>query len=184
MYTISLLHAPTPFQKWKYALCVNSPKLRKQVPFADWRKYVLMRQYLKNTVSVNSAVKRPGNASSIYREDEKKVEPNGIMFLLGFSSLLVWMGAWGFIIKGWNGKKSFAGLLSWRKGIHICFWYSVEESLQLIIWIGSKLVCFPRSFSSSSDKTNLFCGSNGLYSKFLVYVAQNPSIILLTHDPS
>ena len=72
LYIISLLHVPTPFQKWKDVLCVNSPKLRKQVPFADWRKYVLMRQYLKNTVSVNSTVKRPGNASSIYREDEKK----------------------------------------------------------------------------------------------------------------
>lgn len=35
-------------------------------------KYVLMRQYLKNTVRVKSTVKRPGNASSIYREDEKQ----------------------------------------------------------------------------------------------------------------
>ena len=63
---------PLPFRSGNFFICVNSPKLRKQVPFADWRKYVLLRQYLKNTVSVNSAVKRPGNASSIYREDEKK----------------------------------------------------------------------------------------------------------------
>lgn len=54
-----------------------------------------MKQCPENTVSVKSAVERPGNASSIYREDEKKkkMEPNGIIFLLGFSSLLVGMRA-------------------------------------------------------------------------------------------
>lgn len=96
-----------------YVMC-NLPKLRKQVPFADWRKYVLMRQYPKNIVSVKFTVERPGKASSIYREDEKKTWAKWYHISFGV-----------FLSPGVDGSLRF-----YHKGIkwqEIIYWLAVME---------------------------------------------------------
>lgn len=96
--------------------------------------------------------KRNVKSFSIDRKNEEQSQ-RGVQLL---SLNLIWMKNWGFIIKGINCK--MRGLQSWKNGTNICFCSSAVESLQLIIWIGSKLVVFIGPFLPSSDKTNFSVG--------------------------
>lgn len=149
--------------------------------FCTQTKPSLMSQHPKNTISVKHMVK--SWVTHAVSTEKNSGEPTAITFLWGFLSPGVDRNL-RFYHKGINGKDSCTGFQSQSKGIHICFQYSGEESLQLIIWIECKLVCFPWSSLPSSDKTNLSCGSNSLHSEFLVYMVQIPSATLLTHYPS
>lgn len=82
---------------WAHSLlkverCLICQFFKTQVPFADWGKYVPVRQYAKNTVHVKSTIERPGKASSIYREDEKKKKSGQMVSYFFWGFPLCWCG--------------------------------------------------------------------------------------------
>lgn len=124
----------------------NSQISEEKGSFYRGRKYFLMSVFTGNTVNSCHIIKMTGKSFSIFRKDKTQSQM-GVRLLQGFhfpdldENLR-------FYHKGRKLEIELAGLQSLRKGISICFWSFAEESLQMIIWIESKFVCFCRSTSS------------------------------------
>lgn len=143
---MKLIHKPPLFQRLLPSIEWNSQISVEKGSFYRGRKYFLTRVFTGSTVNSCHIIKITGNSFSIFRNDKKQSQI-GVELLQGFplpnpdENLR-------FYHKGRKLETELTGLQLLRKGINICFWSFAEESLQLIIWIESKMVCFHRSISS------------------------------------
>lgn len=136
-----------------------------------------------NMANAGTTLQRNGKSIQCLQEGWR-AKPSRCPVTLERPLNLIGMKSWGLIIKGTHCKLS--GLQSWRNGTNICFWSSFCCRIPPvgIIWMGSNFVVFTDPFLPGSDKTNLSCGSNGLCSESVVYMARVLCILLLTYSLS